>query len=419
MTSTKSFDISKHVVWAAYKRVKANKGSAGVDGESLTQFELQLKRNLYKIWNRMSSGSYFPPPVKQVEIPKKSGGKRSLGIPTVSDRIAQMVVKLSIEPEIDSHFHPDSYGYRTGKSALDAIAVTRKRCWQYDWVVEFDIKGAFDNINHALLMKALKQHAKEDWQLLYLERWLTAAVEQQDGQRLSRTIGTPQGGVISPLLMNLFMHYTFDRWMKKYRPQNPFARYADDAVVHCRHQEEAEQLLKDISDRLQTCLLTMHPDKSKVIYCKDSNRQQDYSQTQFTFLGFTFRSRKAISHAGKRFSSFLPAVSKGAMTSIRKTIKGWRMHRQTFTTLEQLAHQYNAILRGWWNYYGSFYKTEMRSLIDYLNQRLASWARRKYKKLKCHKQQSFLWLSRVERKQPHLFFHWQLLRSNDRIMGAV
>ncbi len=419
MKSTKSFVISKHVVWEAYKRVKANKGAAGVDGESLTQFELQLKRNLYKIWNRMSSGSYFPPPVKQVEIPKKSGGKRSLGIPTVSDRIAQMVVKLSIEPEIDSHFHFDSYGYRAGKSAKAAIEVTRKRCWQYDWVVEFDIKGAFDNINHTLLMKALKSHVKEDWQLLYLERWLTASVEQQDGQQLARTVGTPQGGVISPLLMNLFMHYTFDRWMEKSRPQNPFARYADDAVVHCHQQEEAEQLLKDISDRLQVCLLTMHPDKSKVIYCKDSNRQQNYSQTQFTFLGFTFRSRVAISRAGNRFTSFLPAVSKEAMKSMRKTIKGWRMHRQTFATLEQLAHQYNAVLRGWWNYYGSFYKTEMRTLIDYINQRLACWTRRKYKKLKCHKRQSFLWLSRVARKQPTLFFHWQLLRSNDRIMGAV
>lgn len=281
LKSTKSFEISKHVVWEAYKRVKANKGAAGVDGESLAQFELQLKRNLYKIWNRMSSDSYFPPPVKEVERPKKDGGKRSLGVPTVSDRIAQMVVKLYIEPEIDSHFHSDSYGYRAGKSAKAALAVTRKRCWQYDWVVEFDIKGAFDNINHALLMKAVKQHVREDWLVLYIERWLTAPVKKLDGQQLPRSVGTPQGGVISPLLMNLFLHYTFDRWMEKHHEHNPFARYADDAVIHCRHQEEAEQLLKDINDRLQDCLLTMHPDKSKVIYCKDSNRQKDYLQTQY------------------------------------------------------------------------------------------------------------------------------------------
>jgi len=407
LKSAKSFEISKHVVWEAYKRVKANKGAAGVDGESLAQFELQLKRNLYKIWNRMSSGSYFPPPVKQVEIPKKDGGKRSLGVPTVSDR------------EIDSHFHPDSYGYRAGKSAKAAIEVTRKRCWQYDWVVEFDIKGAFDNINHALLMKAVKQHVKEDWLVLYIERWLTAPVKQLDGKQLPRSVGTPQGGVISPLLMNLFLHYTFDRWMEKHHGQNPFARYADDAVIHCCHQQEAEKLLIEISDRLQKCSLTMHPEKSKVIYCKDSNRQQDYLQTQFTFLGFTFRSRKVISRAGKPFMGFLPAVSKEALKGMRTTIKGWRMHRQTFTTLEQLAHQYNAVLRGWWNYYGRFYKTEMRSLIDYINQRLASWARRKHKKLKCHKRQSFLWLNRIARKQPYLFFHWQLPGSSDRIMGAV
>jgi len=419
LKSTKSFEISKHVVWEAYKRVKSNKGAAGVDGESLSRFELRLKRNLYKIWNRMSSGSYFPPPVKQVEIPKKDGSKRSLGVPTVSDRIAQMVVKLSIEPEIDAHFHPDSYGYRAHKSAKAAVAVTRKRCWQYDWVVEFDIKGAFDNIDHALLMKAVKRHVKEDWQRLYIERWLTAPFELLNGQLRSRDRGTPQGGVISPLLMNLFLHYTFDHWMEKTHPHKPFARYADDAVVHCRERAEAEQLLEEISNRLQACLLTMHPDKSKVIYCKDSNRRDDYEQTQFTFLGFTFRPRAANSRAGKRFTSFLPAVSSEAMKRMRQTIKGWRLHRQTFATLEHLAHQYNATLRGWWNYYGSFYKTEMRSLIDYLNQRLAGWARRKYKKLKCHKRQSFLWLKRVARNQQYLFFHWQLLRSNDLIMGAV
>ena len=419
MKSTKSFEISKHVVWEAYKRVKSNKGAAGVDGESLAQFELHLKPNLYKIWNRMSSGSYFPPPVKRVEIPKGNGGKRSLGVPTVSDRIAQMVVKLYIEPEIDSHFHPDSYGYRTGKSAKAAVAVTRKRCWQYDWVVEFDIKGAFDNIDHGLLMKAVKQHVKEDWQLLYIERWLTAPFEQLDGELLLRDKGTPQGGVISPLLMNLFLHYAFDRWMEKHRPGNQFARYADDAVVHCRHQKEAEQLLKEISDRLQECLLTIHPDKSKVIYCKDSNRQRDYSHTQFTFLGFTFRPRVAHSRAGKRFTSFLPAVSKEAIKGMRRTIKGWRLHRRTFATLEQVAEQCNVILRGWWNYYGSFYKTEMRPLSDYLNQRLACWARRKYKKLRGHERQSFLWLRRVASIETGLFFHWQLLRSDGWIMGAV
>jgi len=419
MNTTKSFEISKQVVWEAYERVKVNKGAAGVDDESIAQFERHLKRNLYKVWNRMSSGSYLAPPVKHVEIPKKSGGKRILGVPTVSDRIAQMVVKLYMEPLVEPQFHPDSYGYRLKRSAKAAVAVTRKRCWQYDWVVEFDIKGAFDNIDHRLLMKAVNHYVKERWMLLYIERWLTAPFETVEGELIPREKGTPQGGVISPLLMNLFMHYAFDKWIERTYPHCPFARYADDAVVHCHNKAEAEQLLNAISNRLQTCLLTMHPDKSRVVYCKDSNRRLDYSQTQFTFLGFTFKPRVAVSRSGKKFTSFLPAVSVEAMKSMRQTIKGWTLNRQTFANLEQLACQYNSVLRGWWNFYGCFYKTEMRKLYDYLNRRLVTWARRKYRKLKCHKQRSFQWLSRIAKRQPCLFFHWQMCRNNDWIMGAV
>jgi RNA-directed DNA polymerase len=410
MVSTKSFDISKQVVWEAYQRVKANKGAAGVDNESIAQFEQHLKRNLYKVWNRMSSGSYLPPPVKQIEIPKKDGGIRALGVPTVSDRVAQMVVKLYMEPFVEPQFHPDSYGYRPGKSAKAAVAVTRKRCWRYDWVVEFDIKGAFDNIDHALLLKAVRHHIKERWILLYIERWLIAPFETVDGVLVPRDKGTPQGGVISPLLMNLFMHYAFDKWLGRTHPNCPFARYADDAVVHCRNQADAEQLLVDISNRLDECLLTMHPDKSKVIYCKDSNRRLYYQQTQFTFLGFTFKSRSAANRTGKMFTSFLPAVSKAALKSMRQKIKGWRLNSQTYTCLEELAVKYNPILRGWWNYFGSFYKTEMRQLFVYLDGRLATWSRRKYKKLKAHKWRSLHWLHRVWRKQPELFYHWQMCR---------
>lgn len=419
MAATKSFDISKQVVWEAYRRVKANKGAAGVDEESLAQFEQHLKRNLYKIWNRLSSGSYLPPPVKQVEIPKKKGGKRYLGVPTVSDRIAQMVVKLYMEPLVEPQFHPDSYGYRPGKSAKAAIEVTRNRCWQYDWVVEFDIKGAFDNIDHTLLMQAVRHHVKERWMLLYIERWLTAPFAVDGDVLVPRERGTPQGGVISPLLMNLFMHYAFDAWIVRTHPQSPFARYADDAVVHCRNQAQAERMLLTISDRLQECKLTMHPDKSTVVYCKDSNRRLDYSQTQFTFLGFTFRPRAAVSRTGKKFTSFLPAVSNEAMKSMRRTVKGWRLHRRTSISLEQLAQAYNPILRGWWNYYSHFYKTEMRKLFDYINRRLVGWTRRKFKKLKSHKTRSYQWLERVARKQPWLFYHWKMARSNDWIMGAV
>ena len=289
MTSTKPYVIAKRAVWEAYQQVKANRGAAGIDDETIVMFEQNLSRNLYKLWNRMSSGSYFPPPVKQVEIPKAKGGTRKLGIPTVSDRIAQTVVKRIIEPMLDPIFHPDSYGYRPGRSAKQAIAVTRKRCWQYDWVVEFDIKAAFDQMDHGLLLKAVRIHIREGWILLYVERWLTAPFEIAEGEQLQRERGTPQGGVVSPILMNLFMHYAFDTWMKRNNPQCPFARYADDAVVHCRTQEQAKEVIQSIALRLAECGLTMHPEKSKIVYCKDSNRTKPYPHVNFTFLGFTFR----------------------------------------------------------------------------------------------------------------------------------
>jgi RNA-directed DNA polymerase len=253
MASTKPYRIAKRAVWEAYQLVKANRGAAGIDDETIAMFEQNVAGNLYKLWNRMSSGSYFPPPVKQVEIPKAKGGTRKLGVPTVSDRIAQTVVKLMIEPILDRIFHEDSYGYRPGKSAKQAIAVTRKRCWQYDWIVEFDIKAAFDQIDHTLLMKAVRSHIKEGWLLLYIERWMTAPFETADGVTQPRTQGTPQGGVISPILMNLFMHYAFDRWMKRTHSQCPFARYADDAVVHCRSQAQAEAVMRSIALRLGEC----------------------------------------------------------------------------------------------------------------------------------------------------------------------
>jgi len=396
-------------VLEAYRRVKANRGAAGIDNESIEMFEQDLKGNLYRIWNRMSSGSYFPPAVKQVEIAKKSGGMRILGVPTVSDRIAQMVVKLYVEPQLDRLFHPHSYGYRPGKSAKQAIAITRQRCWQNDWVVEFDIKGAFDNLDHDLLMKVVRSHVKDRWMLLYIERWLKAPFETADGKLIPREKGTPQGGVVSPTLMNLFMHYAFDRWIQKMHPQCPFARYADDAVVHCRSQAEAERLLAEIGGRLAHCKLMMHPAKSKVVYCKDSNRRGEYPEVQFTFLGFTFKPRAALTRQGQLFTSFLPAVSRDAIVRMLRRIKRWQLQRQTSTTIEDLSDRYNPVLRGWWNYYGSFYPSAMTRIYHQVDRKLAYWARRKHKRFAGHLRDSVLWLGRVAHYCPELFIHWQVL----------
>jgi len=409
MAPTKPYRIAKRTVWEAYQLVKANRGAAGVDEETIAIFEQNLSGNLYKLWNRMSSGSYFPPPVKQVEIPKAKGGTRKLGIPTVSDRIAQTVVKLMIEPILDPIFHEDSYGYRSGKSAKQAIAVTRKRCWQYDWIIEFDIKAAFDQIDHALLIKAVRSHIKDDWILLYIERWLTAPFETMDGLSSPRTRGTPQGGVVSPILMNLFMHYAFDGWMKRTHPQCPFARYADDAVVHCRSQAQAEAAMRSIALRLEECGLAMNPDKSGIVYCKDSNRTGAYPHVQFTFLGFTFRPREALnSRCRRRFTSFLPAVSSAALKRMRQAVRDWRIHRRTSLTLENLAKQCNPIIQGWWNYYGTFYQRSMLELFHYVDNKLEQWARRKYKTLSQDKRRGGQWLRKMKIVTPRMFVHWRV-----------
>src|ERR1700758_3683260 len=319
-TTDKPFMIDKRLGYEAYKAVKSNGGAAGVDGQTIEAFEADLARNLYRIWNRMSSGSYFPPPVKAVPIPKKNGGQRILGVPTVSDRIAQMGIKQLIEPELDQIFLPDSYGYRPRKSALDAVGVTRQRCWKYDWVLEFDIKGLFDNLPHDLLLKAVRKNVQCKWALLYIERWLTAPMEK-DGERTERTRGTPQGGVISPVLSNLFLHYAFDLWMERTLPDLPWCRYADDGLVHCRTEEEAVAVKAMLRERFAECQLTMHPDKTKIVCCRDSNRRGIYPNVSFDFLGYCFRPRRAMNRNGKLFCSFSPAVSPSAIKSMRETIR--------------------------------------------------------------------------------------------------
>ena len=326
-TTNKPFSIDKRRVYEAYKAVKSNGGGAGVDRQTIEQFDADLGGNLYKIWNRMSSGTYYPPPVLAVSIPKKNGGQRILGVPTVSDRIAQMVVKQLIEPDLDPIFLPNSYGYRRRKSALDAVGVTRERCWKYDWVLEFDIKGLFDNIDHELLLSAVRKHVKCKWALLYIERWLTAPMEQ-DGNRIERTRGTPQGGVVSPILSNLFLHYTFDLWMKRTHPDLPWCRYADDGLVHCRTEQEAEALKAELQARLEACRLQMHPTKTKIVYCKDGKRRGRYPNVTLDFLGYQFRPRVVRnSRNGELFCSFTPAVSPSALRAIRSTIRDLNIRR--------------------------------------------------------------------------------------------
>jgi RNA-directed DNA polymerase len=408
----KPFIISKRVVFEAYKRVRANQGAAGVDGESIADFERDLKNNLYKIWNRMSSGSYFPPAVRSVEIAKKSGGKRKLGVPTVSDRIAQMVAKMYFEPEVDHHFHPDSYGYRPGKSAIEAVGMARKRCWRHNWVLDLDIKGFFDNIDHGLLMRAVRKHTDIKWLLLYIERWLKAPVQTEDGTFVSREKGSPQGSVISPLLANLFLHYAFDEWMRHNHDNIPFERYADDILVHCKSERQVRWIKNTIDRRLKQCGLELHPEKTKIVCCKNTSRRGNYPNEKFDFLGYTFRLRLSKSRHGEFFVNFLPAVSNEAAKSIRKTIRSWRLHRMTDKSIKDLAHMFNPIIRGWVNYYGQFYKSALHPVLNQLNGSLQRWAMRKYKKLRRRKRRAFYWLGRIAKQMPYLFAHWRLVRQS-------
>ena len=410
MSEAKPFSISRHQVWAAWQRVRANQGAAGVDEESIQDFERNLRDNLYKVWNRMSSGSYFPPPVRTVLIPKPGGGgERRLGIPTVADRVAQMVVKLVLEPMVEPHFHPDSYGYRPGKSAHQAVEQARKRCWRYDWVLDLDVRGFFDNIDHELMLKAVRRHSDCKWVLLYVERWLKAPAQLEDGTQEPRDKGTPQGGVISPLLANLFLHYAFDEWMRRNHPTIPFERYADDMIMHCRSLEEAEQRRRTIDSRMRECGLELHPEKTKIVYCKDSNRPGGHENEKFDFLGFTFRPRKARNQRGVSFVGFTPAISDKAVKRIRQTIKQWKVHRRSDLSLKEIASMCNPKLRGWIQYYGRFRRSELYKVFNPLEKTLGRWAERKYKRLRNRWGQAMKWLRAIATRQLSLFAHWQLI----------
>ncbi len=404
---TKPFVIPKALVWEAFQRVKANGGGAGVDNESIEAFEKSLGGNLYKLWNRMGSGSYFPPPVKAVPIPKKSGGTRMLGVPTVADRVAQTVIKLVLEPVLEPVFDRDSFGYRPGRSALDAVALVRRRSWEYDWVVEFDIKGLFDNIDHELLLRAVRKHCSTPWVLLYIERWLKAPMETKEGKQVARERGTPQGGVVSPLLANLFLHYTLDAWMRREMRSVRFCRYADDGVIHCKSEVQARLVLRKLGVRLGECGLELHPEKTRIVYCQDVNRQAAYPTIHFTFLGYTFRPRKAVDKYGRVYVNFSPGVSREALKKMRQTVRGWHIQLMCDQELDDLSNMFGPILRGWANYYGRFYPTALKPLWRQVNDYLVRWMRRKYKALARGITRAARALGRLAETAPSSFVHWE------------
>jgi RNA-directed DNA polymerase len=403
----KPFVISKRLVWAAWLKVRANKGAAGVDEQSILEFESDLKGNLYKLWNRMSSGSYMPPPVRAVEIPKKGGhGVRVLGVPTVADRVAQTVVHLVLEPEVEPVFHPDSYGYRPGRSALDAVGVCRKRCWRYDWVIDLDLRSFFDTLDHELVLKAVAHHTDLRWVLLYVQRWLKAPLQLGDGSLQVRDRGSPQGSAISPVLANIYLHYALDLWLGREFPAVPFERYADDVILHCKTQQQARVVLDAITQRLAQVGLELNLDKTRIVYCKDSNRRGSHEHERFTFLGHTFRPRRARNPSVRIFANFLPAVADDARKAIGHTIKRWRLHLWSGKTLTDLAHAINPIVRGWIGYYGRFYPSELIVLLKRINEYLVRWAMRKYKRLRRRPGRAWEFLRAVTRRQPGLFAHW-------------
>jgi len=404
---TKSFPISKRMVYESYLKVMSKDGCAGIDGQSIEMFNADLSKNLYKVYNRMASGSYFPPPVRTEFIPKKQGGFRPLGIPTVGDRIAQGVVKDYLEPEMDKMFHNSSFGYRPGRSTHDALAQCHANCIRYAWVIDVDIKGFFDNISHEILMELLRKHTQEKWVLLYVERWLKAGIEQEDGSIVGRTKGTPQGGVVSPLLANLYLHHAFDQWMDQSNTNNPFERYADDIIIHCQSKQEAERLLMALQNRMNEYSLTLHPEKTKVVYCKNYQRTEEHEENSFTFLSYTFRPGTAMDKFGrnKLIVLFNGAISNAAKTSIRKAIRKILNPEWIHVSLEASANVLNPKIRGWINYYSKFFKWRMIKVFGYLDYLIQRWIANKYKLTS--KAKTLEEFKRIREQTPVMFYHWK------------
>ena len=406
---TKSVPISKEQIWLAYKKVKSNQGGAGVDQISMEEFDANRSKQLYKLWNRLASGSYFPPPVKEVEIPKKDGKVRKLGIPTIGDRVAQMVVKEYLEERFEKIFSPNSYGYRPDKSAHQALEKVRQNCRKTDWIIDLDIKGFFDNIDHDRLMLAVQKHVPEKWCLIYIQRWLTMPVQTKSGELIQKQgKGTPQGGVISPLLANLFLHYAMDKWLEQYHPKVEFVRYADDAILHCRTKAEAEQTLKVLDERMKVCGLELHPEKTKLVYCRDYRRQESFETVKLDFLGYSFQPRSTKSkQTGKLFLGFDCAISISSKKRIADKLEELEIHRLNFNSIVGVALYLEPFIRGWINYYGKFRITELNPVFLLLRQRIVWWARKRYKRYKTNMNKAYRWLDKVKKQFPNLFYQWR------------
>jgi group II intron reverse transcriptase/maturase len=404
--SGKPFQISKQEVWDAWLKVKGNKGAPGIDGVGLAEFEKDLKGGLYKVWNRMSSGTYFPPPVMAVEIPKPhGGGTRVLGVPCVAGRIAQTVAAARLEKAVEPVFHRDCYGYRPGRGALDAVAACRKRCWEYDWVIDFDVRKFFDSVRWDLVLRAVEAHTEACWVVLYVKRWLAAPLQHPGGALQQRDRGTPQGSAISPVLANLFLHYAFDAWLEREFPLVRFERYADDAIIHCVSEHQARKVLEAVRERMTGVGLELHPDKTKIVYCKDSRRRGSAEHTSFTFLGYTFRPRRARRKDGVQFTSFLPAISKDALKKISAEVRSWRLHRQTRLDSAGIARWVNPKIRGWMNYYGTFFRSALYPLLRRINTYLMRWLMNKHKRYRTWKKATQAW-TEAAAAWPQYYAHW-------------
>jgi len=406
---TKSLPITREMVKKAYKKVKSNRGSAGIDRVSLEDYQADLSKNLYKLWNRLTSGSYFPPNVKEVEIPKTKGKVRKLGVPTVSDRIAQQVFKDLLEPILEKEFHNNSYGYRPLKSAHDAVEEVRKNVRNHGWVIDMDIKSFFDEIDHELLLKGLDRHVEEPWIKMYVKRWLEASVEDVKGRIHAKNgKGTPQGGVISPLLGNLYLHYTLDKWLEKHCQNIPFVRYADDVIVHCESEQQSEYVLNLIKKRLEECSLRLNEEKTKIVYCQDYRRTKKQYRKKFDFLGFSFQPRWTKSIRKGMFLGYDCAISISSKKRINTKWKDLKIHRWTGTTLSEIAKKVNPIMRGVYNYYGKYKMWELGSVVRSFHFRLVKWVINKYKRFGRSYKKAYEWLRKVRDSFPTMFYHWSL-----------